>query len=104
MTETRQLSDLAMDFDTKYKVNEKPVEQQEENLAEYHLKYCGPLWQRIGGKTGPYDLGPGEIASILRLIADEAEHRGEIDYDRDPGETVDWLRSQAMIAESAIGL
>lgn len=54
-----------------------------------------PLWQQIGGKTGPYDLGPVEIANILKLIADEVERRGTIDYDRDPGETADWLRAEA---------
>jgi hypothetical protein len=54
-----------------------------------------PLWRRIGGNTGPYDLGPREIANILNLIADEVERRGDIDYDRDPGETSDWLRAEA---------
>lgn len=53
------------------------------------------FWQRIGGATGPYDLGPTEIASILTLIADEVERRGVIDYDRDPGETSDWLKAEA---------
>ena len=57
--------------------------------------YQSPLWQRIGGKTGPYDLGPTEIANILLLLADEVEHRGSRDYDRDPGETADWLRNEA---------
>jgi hypothetical protein len=57
-----------------------------------------PLWRRIGGSTGPYDLGPTEIAAILKLIADEVERRGDIDYDRDPGETADWLRAEAQQA------
>jgi hypothetical protein len=56
------------------------------------------LWKRIGGKTGPYDLGAVEIAGILNLIAEEVEHRGDIDYDRDPGETSDWLKMEAAIA------
>lgn len=60
------------------------------------------LWQRIGGKTGPYDLGPAEIAGILMLIAAEVERRGERDEDRDPGETADWLRAEAQIARKAI--
>lgn len=59
------------------------------------------FWQRIGGKRGPYDLGPSEIAGILTLIADEVEHRGAIDYDRDPGETSDWLRAEATKAMEA---
>jgi hypothetical protein len=54
-----------------------------------------PLWRRIGGKTGPYDLGPEEVASILSLLADEIEYRGQIGYDLDPGETSDWLIMEA---------
>ncbi len=61
-----------------------------------------PLWQRIGGATGPYDIGPEEIAGILVLIADEVERRGVIDYDRDPGETSDWLRAEAEKARQAV--
>ena len=53
-----------------------------------------PLWRRIGGSTGPYDLGPTEIAAILKLIADEVERRGDIGHDLDPGETADWLRAE----------
>ena len=59
------------------------------------------FWQQIGGCTGPYDLGPYEIAKLLHLIADEVERRGTIDYDRDPVETADWLRAEALIAEHA---
>jgi len=58
----------------------------------------GSFWKRIGGSTGPYDLGPVEIAAILNLIADEVEKRGDIKYDLDPGETADWLRYEATIA------
>lgn len=53
------------------------------------------LWQRIRDKAGAYKLGREEIADILELIADEIEYRGTIDYDRDPGETADWLRAEA---------
>ena len=35
---------------------------------------------------------------MLNLIADEVERRGTIDYDRDPGETADWLRIEADLA------
>jgi hypothetical protein len=62
------------------------------------------LWCRIGGKTGPYDLGPEEIANILELIAEEVEHRGTIDYDRDPGETAEWLMHEAKIARQSMNL
>lgn len=41
---------------------------------------------------------PTELPEILDLIADEVEKRGEIDYDRDPGETSDWLRAEAEAA------
>jgi hypothetical protein len=57
-----------------------------------------PFWKQIGDNTGPYDLGPVEIANILNLIADEVERRGDIKYDLDPGETSDWLKSEAIIA------
>jgi hypothetical protein len=36
------------------------------------------------------------------LIADEVERRGVIDYDRDPGETSDWLRAEAEKARQAL--
>lgn len=99
MTEIKQLSDLTDDFDAEYR---QRVKEQSKKVAKYILEQAEPLWQRIGGKTGPYDLGPTEIANILNLIADEVELRGDIDYDRDPGETAEWLRHQAMISESAI--
>lgn len=95
MAGIKQLSDLTDDFDAEYK---ERVKEQSKKVAKYILKQAEPLWQRIGGKTGPYDLGPAEIASILEMVADEVERRGEIDYDRDPGETADWLRSEATTA------
>ena len=71
---------------------------QSKQLAACMEKQSQPLWRRIGGNTGPYDLGPAEIANILNLIADEVEHRGEIDHDRDPSETADWLKREAQKA------
>jgi hypothetical protein len=50
------------------------------------------LWKHIGET---YDLTHKQISTLLTLIADEVEHRGTIDYDRDPGETSDWLRAEA---------
>ena len=52
-----------------------------------------PLWRRLNDLFhGP---SPGTINLMLNLIADEVERRGTIDYDRDPGETADWLRTEA---------
>jgi hypothetical protein len=46
--------------------------------------------------NNPLDLlTPDQAHSLLNLIADVIEQRGEIDYDRDPGETADWLRREA---------
>lgn len=50
------------------------------------------LWKHIGET---YDLTHEQISTLLTLIADEVERRGTIDYDRDPGETSDWLRAEA---------
>ena len=60
------------------------------------------LWRRIGSKAGSYNLGPVEIANILELIAEEVEHRGTIDYDRDPGETAEWLMHEAQSARQSM--
>ena len=55
-----------------------------------------PLWRRLNDLShGP---SPGTINLMLNLIADEVERRGTIDYDRDPGETADWLRIEADLA------
>lgn len=50
------------------------------------------LWKHIGET---YDLTHEQISTLLTSIADEVERRGTIDYDRDPGETSDWLRAEA---------
>lgn len=52
-----------------------------------------PLWRQLNNLF--HGLSPGTINFILNLIADEVERRGTIDYDRDPGETADWLRAEA---------
>jgi hypothetical protein len=82
-------------FDDSISDTKQRILHQSKQVAAYMEKQSQPFWSRIGGNTGPYDLGPAEIANILNLIADEVEHRGEIDYDRDPGETAEWLRHEA---------
>lgn len=51
------------------------------------------LWQKIGGKTGPCDLGPEEIASIFLLLAGEIEN--SFDSFRGPDQIAEWLREEA---------
>lgn len=52
-----------------------------------------PLWRRLNNLF--HGLSTETINLMLNLIADEVERRGSIDYDRDPGETADWLRAEA---------
>ena len=40
-------------------------------------------------------LTNAQIKSILQLIANEGEERGDKHLDLDPGETSDWLRQEA---------
>jgi hypothetical protein len=49
---------------------------------------------QIQNKFGPV-LQPKTIYTLLEMIADEVERRGDKDLDRDPGETADWLRWEA---------
>jgi len=55
---------------------------------------------QIQDKFGPV-LQPKTIYTLLKMIADEVERRGEIHLDIDPGETADWLRWEADIAKVA---
>ena len=55
-----------------------------------------PLYKRLQSELDLYgSIWPPKFAQMFELIADIAEHRGSIDYDRDPGETADWLRNEA---------
>lgn len=55
-----------------------------------------PLYKRIQSELDLYgSIWPPKLAQMFELIADIAEYRGSIDYDRDPGETADWLRNEA---------
>jgi hypothetical protein len=46
-------------------------------------------------------LQPKTICTLLEMIADEVERRGDKNLDIDPGETADWLRVEADIAKLA---
>lgn len=73
----------------------KSMEFFEENK---HLpqKPDDPLYKRIQSELDLYgSIWPPKLAQMFELIADIAEYRGSIDYDRDPGETADWLRNEA---------
>lgn len=55
-----------------------------------------PLYKKIQLELDLYgSIWPPKLAQMFELIADIAEYRGSIDYDRDPGETADWLRNEA---------
>jgi hypothetical protein len=43
----------------------------------------------------PLCLTNAQIKTILELIANEVEKRGDKHLDLDPGETSDWLRQEA---------
>ncbi len=62
-----------------------------------------PLWLKIRNHPSLFCLHPttGQLAILLRLVAEEGEHRGEKGLDLDPGETSDWLISEAEKAEAA---
>jgi hypothetical protein len=63
-----------------------------------------PLWRKMyetWDSCNELDVeAPFYYAAELRVIADEVEHRGDKDLDRDPGETADWLRAEADRAEA----
>lgn len=60
-----------------------------------------PLWLQLRNHPSLFCLHPtpGQLSILLEYLADEVERRGDIDYDRDPGETDGSLR---MVAPSAI--
>ena len=61
-----------------------------------------PLWLQLRNHPSLFCLHPTneQLATLLEHIAAEVERRGEIDYDRDPGETADWLRNEAAVAKA----
>lgn len=50
---------------------------------------------QINPELYPLCLTDAQIKSILQIIADEVEERGDKHLDLDPGETSDWLRQEA---------
>lgn len=56
-----------------------------------------PLWLELRNHLRLFRLDPSRkvIAILLRELADQVERRVERGDDRDPGETADWLRSEA---------
>ena len=59
-----------------------------------------PLYRTIQAELDLYgSFWPGKIATLLELLAEFVEHRGLIEYDRDPGETADWLLTEAKTAK-----
>ena len=59
-----------------------------------------PIWRTLESATAcPFTIHPQEIAALLDVLADLIEHRGTQGLDLDPGETADWLRSEAARAQ-----
>ena len=59
-----------------------------------------PIWRTLEGATAcPFTIHPQEIAALLETLADIVEQRGNAQLDLDPGETADWLRSEAQRAQ-----
>lgn len=60
-----------------------------------------PLWLQLRNHPSLFCLHmtPAQAAVLLEELADRIEYRGSIDYDRDPGETSDWLRAEAAVAK-----
>jgi hypothetical protein len=92
---TRKFSNLTAQFAP---VRRSIIEQKKEAIRKeiseglpIHIKI--KLMMELCGSEVPT-----ELPSILELIADEVEKRGEIEYDLDPGETADWLRQEAIKA------
>ena len=60
-----------------------------------------PLWIILEDSAGlPLLLKRSEWSRIMRVLADQVEQRGAEKLDLDPGETADWLRQEAYIAET----
>lgn len=66
-----------------------------------------PIWLQLYSDWFP---PMGEVvawnkacARLLYRLADRIELRGTRDLDRDPGETADWLREEALLAQNNKG-
>ena len=64
-----------------------------------------PLWLQLRNHPTLFCLHPTplQLAVLLKLLADRIEQRGDQGHDLDPGETADWLRAEAAIAEQVEG-
>ena len=64
-----------------------------------------PLWRLMDlarlQHLNTWAGAPEVYAAMLEAIAEITERRGELDLDRDPGETADWLRAEAARARQA---
>jgi DNA primase len=60
-----------------------------------------PLWLQLRNHPNLFCLHihPAQAQVLLQEIADRIEQRGDKQLDLDPGETADWLRAEAAIAE-----
>jgi hypothetical protein len=74
--------------------NQHPITPPSQEPAKPFWEIVDDAWWKKTNMSGS-----AQSASVLRVIADEVERRGSIDYDRDPGETADWLRAEADKAE-----
>jgi len=63
-----------------------------------------PLWLQLRNHPSLSGWHPRQdrLATLLECIAAEVERRGDIDYDRDPGETAEWLRAEAKTAREVV--
>lgn len=55
-----------------------------------------PLWRAMKHTIYTHD----RWSAMIRAVADEVEKRGAKGLDLDPGETADWLRSEADQADA----
>ena len=60
-----------------------------------------PIWLQLRNHPALFCLHPtpSQLAVLLHLLADRIEQRGRLGIDLDPGDTADWLRAEAAIAQ-----
>lgn len=60
-----------------------------------------PLWLQLRNHPSLFCLHmtPSQAQVLLQELAERIEQRGDKQLDLDPGETADWLRAEAAIAE-----
>lgn len=62
-----------------------------------------PLWLQLRNHPSLFCLHmtPSQARVLLQELADRIEHRGDKQLDLDPGETAEWLRNEAALAQVA---